>query len=165
MDELIQIQDKILRQYIDDVRKAIIQSQVALGITGSTYSARAMKVQSAPLSGSAFLAAPSYLPTNFNGVGRRPSDKFPPKWAILNWMRTKPGFIPRDKQGRFVSYESAAYLIARKIAQDGTDIYTGKKKGVPIIPILKKLLPPAGRKLAQAYARDYANDVKKLMKK
>ena len=46
--------------------------------------------------------------------------KSPPVFDIFKWLFDK-GITPRDKQtGRFMSYEAAAYLIARGIAREGT---------------------------------------------
>ena len=46
---------------------------------------------------------------------------WPPRSAILKWIKAKP-VIPRpDKNGRIPSQESLAYLISRKIAREGTE--------------------------------------------
>ena len=46
--------------------------------------------------------------------------KPPPSYDIFTWLFDK-GIKPRDKQtGRFMTYESAAYLISRAIGQKGT---------------------------------------------
>lgn len=51
--------------------------------------------------------------------GRRKGAKMPPPSKLLNWIKVKP--IPRfrDKKGRFISYESQAFLIARSIGKKG----------------------------------------------
>lgn len=51
--------------------------------------------------------------------GRKPG-KFPPISSILQWVLDKP-VIPRpDANGRIPSPKSLAFLIARKIANEGT---------------------------------------------
>ena len=47
--------------------------------------------------------------------GRKPG-KFPPRQVILDWIHEKP--IPSD-----ISEKSLAFLIGRKIAKEGTEIY------------------------------------------
>lgn len=52
--------------------------------------------------------------------GRKPG-KFPPPSAILKWIEVKP-IIPRpDANGRIPSPRSLAYLIGRKIKNEGID--------------------------------------------
>ena len=46
---------------------------------------------------------------------------WPPRKAILDWIKAKP-VIPRpDSKGRIPSQESLAFLISRKIARVGTE--------------------------------------------
>jgi len=57
----------------------------------------------------------------FVDEGRKPGGKFPPKTAILRWMRQK------GISARGISKDSLAFLIGRKIARDGikpTNIFT-----------------------------------------
>lgn len=54
--------------------------------------------------------------------GRKPG-KFPNLTAIREWIQAK-GIVPHpDARGRAVSVKSLAYLIGRKIQQNGTLIY------------------------------------------
>ena len=50
--------------------------------------------------------------------GRRPG-KWPPRSAILNWVRVKPVIPYPDKNGRLPSEQSLAFLISRKIGTQG----------------------------------------------
>lgn len=51
--------------------------------------------------------------------GRKPGGKFPPRSAILKWIKDKP-IIPRpDARGKLPTPQSLAYLIGRKIAREG----------------------------------------------
>lgn len=51
----------------------------------------------------------------------RAAGKWPPKDKILEWIRVKP-IIPRpdDKTGKLPTEEQLAFLIARKIGEEGT---------------------------------------------
>ena len=49
--------------------------------------------------------------------GRRPG-KFPPVDAILSWIEAK-NIMPREINGKLPTEQQLAYLIGRKIAQDG----------------------------------------------
>lgn len=50
--------------------------------------------------------------------GRKPGGKFPPRQAILNWMKVRH-ILPRGPKP--ISQESLAFLIQRKIAVKGID--------------------------------------------
>lgn len=52
--------------------------------------------------------------------GRGPG-KFPPIDKILEWIRVKPVIPYTDSRGRLPTEEQLAFLIARKIANDGTE--------------------------------------------
>lgn len=51
--------------------------------------------------------------------GREPG-KFPPPEAILEWIRIKP-VIPDDRDGRLPTEQQLAFLIGRKIAEEGIE--------------------------------------------
>ena len=52
--------------------------------------------------------------------GRKPG-KFPPTDKILEWIKIKPVLPEPDKDGKKPSPESLAFLIGRKIANEGID--------------------------------------------
>ena len=52
--------------------------------------------------------------------GRGPG-KFPPIDKILEWIRIKPVIPYSDSRGRLPTEEQLAFLIARKIAEQGTE--------------------------------------------
>ena len=51
--------------------------------------------------------------------GRGPG-KFPPPDKILEWIRIKP-IIPDDRGGRLPTEQQLAFLIGRKIAEQGIE--------------------------------------------
>ena len=52
--------------------------------------------------------------------GRKPG-RFPPIDKILEWVRIKPVIPYTDSRGRLPTEEQLAFLIARKIANEGTE--------------------------------------------
>lgn len=53
--------------------------------------------------------------------GRAPGGKFPPILKIEDWIKER-NILPRpDKNGKLPSQKSLAYLIARKISEDGIE--------------------------------------------
>ena len=57
-----------------------------------------------------------YYVENGRGPGR-----FPPIDKILEWIRVKPVIPYTDSRGRIPTEESLAFLISRKIAEQGTE--------------------------------------------
>lgn len=74
-------------------------------------------------------------------LGRGPG-KQPPPDAMLKFVQSNPEMFESAKQ-RFanITEKGLAYLIGRKIGREGTDIYTGKKKGVDINKAIEDNLP------------------------
>lgn len=123
---------------LEDVRQEVIREYYSKGLKASgnfereTYITRqARKV---------ILSFPSY--TQFiakfksNKGGRRPG-KQPPPNIIRKWITDK-GLKIRDLvSGQFATrtqtrINQLAYLIGRKIAQKGTDIYIGKRQAIDL---------------------------------
>lgn len=67
--------------------------------------------------------------------GRKPG-KQPPTQSISQWI-TKKGLRGRNKKGRFITTNSLAFLIARKIGKMGTDIYLKKRPGIDMENIIE----------------------------
>jgi len=115
-----------IEQFLNKVRDAYIQDQRQKGIRASGRSAEALRID--PAFDYGRLYGSSYM--QFQASGRRPG-KFPPLEAIIEWMRHK-GIRPTD-----ITEKSLAFLIARKIARAGTDIYQGKR---PALNVEDKIL-------------------------
>ena len=84
--------------------------------------------------------------------GRAPG-KQPPVEAMLSWIQ-KRGIQPTD-----ISQKSLAYLVARKIAREGTDIYTGKRPGLALKDILKERNEQFSQELREKYREDIKESI------
>lgn len=71
--------------------------------------------------------------------GRKPG-KFPPIDAILSWVKIKPIIPSPDKNGRIPSPKSLAYLIGRKIAN----------QGIPAQPLLRNAVTATNEQMNDA---------------
>jgi len=81
--------------------------------------------------------------------GRRPGAKMPPQKPIADWAKSK-GLPPfRDKKGRFISYKTRAFLIARSISKKGI-------KPRPFLDIFYKEMDKLLKLLGPAAAEDIA---------
>ena len=81
--------------------------------------------------------------------GRGPG-KFPPIDKILEWIRIKPVIPYTDSRGRLPTEEQLAFLIARKISEQGTE---GRKVLAETVEELNNYYLPL---LQQALDRDFA---------
>ncbi len=75
----------------------------------------------------------------------RKAGRFPPIDKILEWIRVKPITPYSDSRGRLPTEEQLAFLIARKIANDGTEgrkvLYeTVEELNRYYLPLLQKAL-------------------------
>ena len=166
MPDFESIQEKVLEDYLEAVKNEIFFQQGLLGITASGFSENNTKVLKGSNSGIAFLSAPQYLTTNFDRVGRRAGGK-PPQSKIEDWIRVKGfGQLRSKKTGRFLSVQQLAYLIAKKIETQGTDIYQKKLPGgIKIKTILREQLPKTGRRLAKLYATATIEEINRAIKR
>lgn len=81
---------------------------------------------------------------------------WPPRSAILKWIKAKP-VIPRpDSKGRIPSQESLAYLISRKIARVGTEGSHDLQK------TLDAIMPVWDEKLRLALARMWTKYIREI---
>lgn len=75
--------------------------------------------------------------------GRRKGAKAPPTDKIVKWMKVKK-IRGRDKRGRFIKDNSAAFLIARSIGKRGIKgVYAIKKSVKKLKSLQEKLLTDA----------------------
>lgn len=86
--------------------------------------------------------------------GTRPH--WPPRKAILDWIKAKP-VIPRpDSKGRIPTQESLAFLISRKIAREGTEGSHDLQK------TLDAIMPVWDEKLRVALARMWTKYIREI---
>lgn len=81
-------------------------------------------------------AAVLYLQDYWKYVEEGTEPHWPPRQAILDWIKIKP-VIPRpDDRGRIPTPEQLAFLISRKISREGTegshDLQTAEDAVVPM---------------------------------
>lgn len=83
---------------------------------------------------------------------------FPPPDAILKWIQVKP-VIPRpDANGRIPTQKQLAFLIGRKINQEGT---TGTHD---LAQTKDNILPWYRERISQALGHDMENYIRKLVR-
>jgi hypothetical protein len=131
---------------LNGVKAAYQQDQIDKGIRSSGKSSASLRVEvkenSGTLSGSKYWYQQKH--------GRKPG-KFPPIDDILDWIRIK-GIQAKDGK---TTTRQLAFLFARKIAQRGTDIYTGKREGIDVQEKINILV--------KEFTKNLAAEVKKTL--
>ena len=139
-----------LIQFLEEVKIDLISQQNALGIRASGASANSLQVRnpSKPV-----LVGDDYWVHLMKGQGRRPG-AWPNLDNIKDWIQDKGLTIEN-------SLNQTAFLIGRKIAEKGTDIFSGKSEGIDFKKIVnQRLLDTSGK-----IARRKANDILKPFRK
>lgn len=138
---LAQSLDKLLKGYITAVKA----DQESKGIKSSGSSAASLRAEINDNGGAVYGSKYFYQQKH----GRKPG-KYPPIEDILNWIKAKG--IQADIPDR-----SLAFLIARKIAKSGTDIFQGKRPALNVEEKTKELL----KKFIEDIMKDYKEEIKK----
>jgi hypothetical protein len=110
------LMEDLIKKLLNDIKSDLTQDQVAKGLTASGASASSLEVTK----DGELLGAESFY---YQIYGRAPG-RFPPIQNILDWIEAK-----RIDTGD-ISKKSLAFLIARKIAREGTRIYRGEAPGL-----------------------------------
>lgn len=127
------------------VRAKLIEDQKAKRMTTTGVTARSLDIQE--VSRGAQLIGDDSFQQQI--AGRRPGRFMPPDRA-LKYVKDKK-LVPRpDKYGRIPSLKSLAFLINRKLARDGSDIYLGKRPGLDLSGIVKSVQPTLRQALVLA---------------
>lgn len=114
--------EEILKIEFDKLRADIIARYDALKLRASSQFEKDLQNKTTGLTG--LLVGSHYTEQLVNG---RPPGKYPPIDIIKEWIEVKPIQIIGER----ISVSSLAFLIARKIAREGTEIF--KKGGSDLI--------------------------------
>lgn len=70
-------------------------------------------------------------------TGRGPG-KFPPPDVMEDYVKANPAMLEDARRiWKYINEKGLAFLIGRKIARYGTDIFTGRKQGIDLVGIVE----------------------------
>jgi len=118
--------EAILTLWAVEVAEGMKEAQIAIGAVASGASLSAYEVLVKRNDVEVLTA--DYV--SFLIEGRGPGG-FPPPEEIVRWLQEK-GIVPED-----MTLNQLAFLIGRKIAERGTDIYEGTAPGIPLDQIVE----------------------------
>ena len=115
--------DEIIKKHLELLKSAIQDELRNKNLDSSGEASNSLEVEENKLLGNDYIY--------FLDQGRKPG-KFPPPQNIRDWVRDKLT-IGDDES-------SVAYLVGRKIANEGTEIYKDKTKGIQLDNLIKTML-------------------------
>lgn len=97
-------------------------------------------------------------------TGRGPG-KFPPPDKMTDWLNANPDILERARQTyKYITAQQLGFLIGRKIANEGTDIYQGKKPSIDLLGVIDAQMPELKRQLAMNEIKKIATDLQQAVK-
>jgi hypothetical protein len=155
-------QTEIVGKSLNKIKDRIKEELSSLGIDYTGRLSESLEVNNTAFG--ATLSAERYLPTAFDNVGRGPGGN---PWIDPDWIRVR-GIQPRDfTTGKFITFESLAVLISRKIGREGTNRFTNSgvgSVGVDIDTILEDEKPKLLKKLTVSFAKDMTKSILSISK-
>jgi hypothetical protein len=116
--------EKATTKGLEQLAKRIKEQLQSKGIDNTGDAGNSLEVQDNTLLGYEYIY--------FLDQGRAPG-KFPPVSNIRDWVRTKLGIDEKKA-------DSVAYLVGRKISQEGTKIWKDKSKGLELDVLINEML-------------------------
>jgi uncharacterized protein YheU (UPF0270 family) len=144
---------ELIEQLLENCKSDLIQDQVAKRLTKSGKSAATLEVTGVTDTSGQLLSGDAILAQIF---GRAPG-KQPPTNAIIEWIesaRIKPDGI---------SIESLAFLIARKIGREGTDIWKGLQPALGFHVIVEQNTSLFVKEFQDLYAKEIEDMTYKIL--
>ena len=143
----------ILKQFFLNVIEGLRQDAEA---KGQKFPVSKVRFEADELGGQ--LYAPHY--TQYLFYGRGPG-KQPPPDTMTAFVDANPDILERAREVyRRITSQQLGYLIGRKIAREGTEIYTGKKPGIDFLGVLEKYTPELLETLAKNEAIKVATELR-----
>lgn len=97
-------------------------------------------------------------------LGRGPG-KMPPREKIEDWVTKNPEVLAFFKTiWKNITSQGLAYIIARKIGREGTQIYRGEKPGIDYLGILERGMPEIVAEIARGEAVTILTNLKSKLK-
>lgn len=158
MDELMNLEElqKVLQEYAKEATE-IYKYQISLG--GKNASRKLTDTITSRVNvGESSYEVVLNLQEYWKYIeGGRPPGKFPPVGALISWINVKP-IIPRpDDKGNIPSPKSLAFLIGRKIENEGIEPFPALKT------TQEELDKIYHNKLSAALGHDITNYLRKIL--
>jgi len=96
--------------------------------------------------------------------GRGPG-KQPPPDKLKGWVERNPDVLEAARtRFKYITAQGLAYIIGRKIAREGTDVWQGKRKGVPFLEAMETNMGQLLKEIAKNEAIKIQTSLHKAIK-
>ena len=148
----------VLSEFFQKVTEGLRQEAAA---KGQKFPVDKLRWEADEISGKYF--GPSYVQYLFYGRG---PGKQPPPDKMTEFVVKNPDVLASARQVyKNITAQQLGFLIGRKIAREGTDIYSGKKEGIDFLGVLEKSTPDLFRDLARNEAVKFLTELKSELEK
>lgn len=124
--------ESLTRKSLESLKRNIQEAIASKGLDSSGAAFDSLEVSGNQLLGADYLY---YL-----DKGRGPG-KFPPPANIVEWVRSKLGLEGREAK-------QVAFLIGRKISENGTEIFRDNSKGINLDALIQEMLDELEQEVA-----------------
>lgn len=142
-----------INSLLTKIKEDLIQDHISKGQVASGQLQDGFRVESSATQGA--LYGVSYF--KYLVTGRGPG-KFPPVDKLREWVR-----VTGMATSAGISENSLAYLIGRKIANEGTDIFQGKRPGIDFDGIVDKNFEEFRERIAKLVVKEQGAKLKKAI--
>lgn len=96
--------------------------------------------------------------------GRGPG-KQPPPDKLKGWVERNPDLLESARtRFKYITAQGLAFIIGRKIAREGTDVWQGKRKGVPFLEAMETNMGQLLKEIAKNEAIKIQTSLHKAIK-
>ena len=131
--------ESLTRKHLDRLKTTIENVMRMKNLDASGEASDSLEIQGSKLVGNDYIY--------FLDKGRAPG-RFPPVSNIREWVRTKLG-ISNEKE-----VNSVGFLVGRKMAREGTEIFKNKSKGLQLDNLVDEMLNDLQKELPDAVAAE-----------
>lgn len=158
MESTTDVLNDFLARIIDEIGKDAGDKKIKAPISSLHY-----EIKDDGLTGAtANIYAADYFKYLIHGRG---PGKFPPPDRMEDWVKANPDILARARQVyKYLTEKQLAFLVGRKISQQGTDIFQGKRPGIDILGIMDKNMPELFKTLARNEAIKIGTSLKSAIK-
>lgn len=146
---------EIISHYLSQVRQGIVNDAAA---KNQKIPVKSFRDESIMFEGKLYAAEYfQYLVT-----GRGPG-KFPPRDKMVKFVEDNPEMLAEARKiWKHINEKGLAFLIGRKIARYGTDIFTGRKQGIDLKGAVERPMEDFLKKLAYHQALKVAGKIREV---
>lgn len=109
------------------------------------------------------LYGPHYVQYLFTGRG---PGKQPPPDVMTAWAERNPDILERAKAVyKHITAQQLGFLVGRKIAREGTDIYSGKRPGIDLLGVADESMPQFMKDMAKNEAVKFLTELRSELSK